>query len=227
MKRMIYKGTYQSRQLKPFKWLRSLLTKHWYLHFEQNMLLGKLYFIFQISRSDWLFLKICIARCCLMLISPFEKKIFNGDLCRDLHTLLSSLLQGLTWCLFGNKPSPDMLTSSNANIFHVTGPLYGEFTGQQWSFDVFFDLHLNKWLSKQWWGWWFEMQLCSLWYHRNEPVMTKILHTKPGIPGGGKLIFTVVIHKWRLALCQLVHARTIDKYDITSSQKRPSLETMS
>ena len=24
------------------------------------------------------------------------------------------------------------------------------------SFDVFFDLHPNKQLSKQWWGWWFE-----------------------------------------------------------------------
>ena len=24
------------------------------------------------------------------------------------------------------------------------------------SFDVFFDLRLNKWLSKQSWGWWFE-----------------------------------------------------------------------
>ena len=27
-----------------------------------------------------------------------------------------------------------------------------------WSFDVFFDLHLNKRLSKQWWGWWFDLR---------------------------------------------------------------------
>ena len=33
------------------------------------------------------------------------------------------------------------------------------------SFDVFFDLCLNKWLSKQWWGWWFEMPSHSLWWH--------------------------------------------------------------
>ena len=35
----------------------------------------------------------------------------------------------------------------------------GEFLAQRpvtWSFDVFFDLHPNKQLSKQWWGWWFE-----------------------------------------------------------------------
>ena len=53
------------------------------------------------------------------------------------------------------------MTSSNENIFRVTGPLCGEFTGPgefhakrpvMRSFDVFFDLHLNKWLSKQWYG---------------------------------------------------------------------------
>ena len=51
-----------------------------------------------------------------------------------------------------------MMTSSNGNIFRVTGPLCGEFTGPgefptqrpvTRSFDVFFDLRLNKRLSKQ------------------------------------------------------------------------------
>ena len=47
-----------------------------------------------------------------------------------------------------------MMTSSNGNIFHVTGHLCGEFTGDRpkrpvtQSFDVFFDLRLNKRLSK-------------------------------------------------------------------------------
>ena len=36
------------------------------------------------------------------------------------------------------------------------------------SFDVFFDLHPNKRLSGQEWCWWFETQLCPLWYHPNE-----------------------------------------------------------
>ena len=31
------------------------------------------------------------------------------------------------------------------------------------SFDVFFDLRLNKQLSKQLWGWWFETPSCPLW----------------------------------------------------------------
>ena len=35
------------------------------------------------------------------------------------------------------------------------------------SFDVFCDLCLNKWLSKQSWGWWFETPSRSLWRHCN------------------------------------------------------------
>ena len=35
------------------------------------------------------------------------------------------------------------------------------------SFDVFFDLRLNKRLSKQSWGWWFETLLRPLWRHNN------------------------------------------------------------
>ena len=38
-------------------------------------------------------------------------------------------------------------------------PVTGEFSSQRpvtRSFDIFFDLRLNKRLSKQLWGWWFE-----------------------------------------------------------------------
>ena len=70
-----------------------------------------------------------------------------------------------------------MMTSSNGNIFRVTGHLCGEFTGPgefptqrpvTRSFDVFFDLRLNKRLSKQPWGWWFETSSWSLWRQCNE-----------------------------------------------------------
>ena len=49
-------------------------------------------------------------------------------------------------------------------------PVPGEFPAQRpvmRSFDVFFDLRLNKRLSKQSWGWWFETQSRPLWRHRN------------------------------------------------------------
>ena len=49
-------------------------------------------------------------------------------------------------------------------------PVTGEFPAQRpvaRSFDVFFDLRLNKRLSKQLWGWWFETPLRPLWRHCN------------------------------------------------------------
>ena len=49
-------------------------------------------------------------------------------------------------------------------------PVTGEFPSQRpvtLSFGVFFDLRLNKRLSKQSWGWWFETPSCSLWRHFN------------------------------------------------------------
>ena len=49
-------------------------------------------------------------------------------------------------------------------------PVTGEFPAQRpvtHSFGVFFDLRLNKQLSKQSWGWWFETPLRPLWRHSN------------------------------------------------------------
>ena len=71
---------------------------------------------------------------------------------------------------------PCMMTSSNENIFRVTcfcagnSPVPGEFSAQRpvtRSFDVFFDLHLDKQLSKQCPGWWFETPSGSLWRQCN------------------------------------------------------------
>ena len=69
-----------------------------------------------------------------------------------------------------------MNASSNGNIFRVTGPLCGEFIADRWiphtkpgtwTFDVFFDLCLNKWLSEQSRVWWFKTPSRSLWRHCN------------------------------------------------------------
>ena len=49
-------------------------------------------------------------------------------------------------------------------------PVTGEFPTKRpvtRGFDVFLDLHLNKQLSKQSWGWWFETPSRSLWRHCN------------------------------------------------------------
>ena len=86
-----------------------------------------------------------------------------------------------------------MMTPSNGNIFRVTGPLCREFTGPgefptqrpaTRSFDgFFFYLRLNKRLSKQLWGWWFETPPWSLWRQCNvlefiggQTRVAKLLH---------------------------------------------------
>ena len=81
-------------------------------------------------------------------------------------------------------------------------PVTGEFPAQRpvtRSFDVFFDLRLNRRLSKQPWGWWFETPSCSLWRHCNaKPQQQQEQHSSflllllllllPGSNSSGKLI---------------------------------------
>ena len=71
----------------------------------------------------------------------------------------------------------NMMTSSNENIFRVTGHLCGEFTGPRWilaqrpvtrCFDVFFDLRRIKGFNKQSCGWWFQTLSRPLWRHSND-----------------------------------------------------------
>ena len=103
-----------------------------------------------------------------LVISPHK-----GPVMRRLYVFfvlgLGKLLKKQSTC--------NMMTSSNGNIFRVTGHLCGEFPTQRpvtRSFDVFFDLHPNKRLRKQSWGWWFETLSCSLWHHCNEMIWDSI-----------------------------------------------------
>ena len=57
-------------------------------------------------------------------------------------------------------------------------PVTGEFPAQRpvtRSFVVFFDLRLDKRLSKQSWGWWFETLSRPLWRHRNDAMPVRFL----------------------------------------------------
>ena len=88
-----------------------------------------------------------------------------------------------------------MMTSSNRNIFHVTGPLFGEFTGHRWiprtkASDAklwCFLWSVPEWrLSKQPWGWWFDTPSSPLWRHCN-----------------GLKLLSIIIKGW---LCECMHA---------------------
>ena len=82
------------------------------------------------------------------------------------------------------------MTSSNGNIFRFTGPMCGKITGPgefpaqrlvTRGFDVIFDLHLNKRLSKQSWGWWFETPSWSLWRQCNAVPLLLSGDTSPNL----------------------------------------------
>ena len=60
-------------------------------------------------------------------------------------------------------------------------PIPGEFSAQRpvtRSIDVFIDLRLNKRLSKQSWGWWFETLSHPLWRHSNVHSCQQVLSCK-------------------------------------------------
>ena len=60
--------------------------------------------------------------------------------------------------------------SASLAICAGNSPVTGEFPAQRpvtRSLGVFFDLRLNKRLSKQWWGWWFETPSSPLCRHCN------------------------------------------------------------
>ena len=81
----------------------------------------------------------------------------------------------------------NIMTSSNGNIFRVTGHscgesmLTGDFPSQRpvtRSFDVFFDLRPNNRLSKHWRRLWFETPAPLLWRHCNDMSRNDIDHAR-------------------------------------------------
>ena len=80
-------------------------------------------------------------------------------------------------------------------------PVPGEFRAQRpvtRRFDVSFDLRLNKRLSKQSWGWWFEAQTGSLWRHCNEYAFRiyRIVMKIPCQFDNKLVIYEVLQHIW-------------------------------
>ena len=92
-------------------------------------------------------------------------------------------------------------------------PASGEFPTQRpvtRSFDVFFDLCLDKRLSKQSWGWSFETPSCSLWRHSNVYILILTSHDLSDlIDMCMKFIWfkAIVIWKFTLFIAWNKHAR--------------------
>ena len=99
----------------------------------------------------------------------------NDPIDRDRHSSIDgpvpwriyfNRLQGVTWWRHQMETFSALLVLCAGN-----SPVTGEFPSQSpvtWSFDVFFDLGLNKRLSKHSRRRWFETPSRSLWRHCNE-----------------------------------------------------------
>ena len=88
------------------------------------------------------------------------------------RTIIHSKCQPIYWkqeCMSWWRHKMETFSALLA-ICAGNSPVTGEFPAQRpvtRSFDVFFDLHLNKRLSKQSWGWWFHTPSRPLWRHCN------------------------------------------------------------
>ena len=99
-------------------------------------------------------------------------------------------------------------------------PVPGEFPAQRpvtRSFDVFFDLRLNKRLSEQSWGWWFETTSRPLWCHCNGIPIINIRRSRDSL----YFVMKIYIHRetvFILKRTQLVASRVDDilRQDILS-----------
>ena len=81
----------------------------------------------------------------------------------------------------------------------VQSPHKGQWRG---AFDVFFDLRLNKRLSKQSWGWWFETPWRPLWRHCNDPLFSNTPISFGATPKQRKLLSSNLLRlvfTWKIA----------------------------
>ena len=117
--------------------------------------------------------------CCSAIFRMFNPRRLGGAyMCQwtgrqcisgtNNYLLSVGLLQIVLWNSWWRHPMETF--SALLAICAGNSPVPGEFPTQRpvtQSFDVFFNLRLNKRLSKQSWGWWFETGSCPLWRHRN------------------------------------------------------------
>ena len=81
--------------------------------------------------------------------------------------------------------------------------------------DVFFDLCLNKLLSKQLWGWWFETPSCSLWRHCNVNVWGVLNHILKVCYFFRRYNSLILVH-WRGQMSMVVFYEYRRTLDVTS-----------
>ena len=135
-------------------------------------------------------------------IYHLRQKIFVSWYIHVLHIFLSFVLPSI----WANVSIWIMMTSSNGNIFRVTGQLCWEFTGTpnpqppipkgQWRGALMFSLicaWINGWVQQSS-GWWFKTPSRPLWRHCND-ISTLPVDSPHKAQWRGALIFSL-IYAW-------------------------------
>ena len=101
-----------------------------------------------------------------------DEKVWSDSVIYNMHpwnlTWLKATISGLCFAPWWRHQMETF--SALLALCAGNSPVPGEFPAQRpmlRSFDVFFDLRLNKRLKKQSWGWWFETLSRPLWRHCN------------------------------------------------------------
>ena len=106
------------------------------------------------------------SRKCIWCHVEHVRHLASASMCFKSHDSVPHLVgQDSSWWCHQKETFSALLAIYAGNL-----PVPGEFPAQRpmtGSFDVFFDLRLNKWPSKQSWGWWFETLSRPLWRHCN------------------------------------------------------------
>ena len=138
-----------------------------YLHLKKiGISNGKVQYI-PISKPNWYFFTRCFRKDEWVKIYPVISKI-SMLLAPQWGWLIS------TWQMNWDTPWWRHLMETFSILLAICAGnslVTSEFPTQRpvtRSFDVFFDLHLNKRLSKQSWGWWFKLPSRPLWRHCND-----------------------------------------------------------
>ena len=126
--------------------------------------------------DEWHWMLLSIDICSLLSRAPSgsreeESKVKEWYVCFRKHFMKGNYChwtqqEVITWWRHQMETFSALLALCAGN-----SPVSGEFPAQRpvtRSFDVYFDLHLIKLLSKHSRGWWFETLSCPLWRHRNE-----------------------------------------------------------
>ena len=136
---------------------------------------GSCVILVKVESAWWLMMTGCLLGC--KTSSTTRVRSWNSGMrCMSLYSLIMARANRHISGVPQHHAGIIMMTSSNGNIFRVTSlcagnsPVTGEFPAQRpvtRSFDVFFELRLNKRSSKHSWGWWFETPLQLLCRHCN------------------------------------------------------------